>query len=399
MARSKNTPTEKSLEPVETLEETATEIVADEDLADEIIEGEEPSDPVIAEEPEDTPDAEEEPEAIEQTPSEDVATPEVQAPKARSGFGGLLLGGVIAAVIGAGATYYVLPRVPGLIKDPALNERVDAAQSQAQAASEQAAQAGVKLDALEPRIAGLENVPGPQEALAALEEKLAALEGRVQELEARPVPSATASQETQDAVDRAIEDMRTELRKELDIVAAEKAAATDVQNAATKNAAEAAARATFAKISAAIESGQPFAQLLSEMEQRIAVPPAALKAIATKGAPTVADLQARYPAAARAALSASISATPGDTAQDRFGTFLRSQLGVRSLEPREGDDPDAILSRAEAALKQADLASALQEISALPADGQAELAEWVGLAQTRLDAENALAELAAQLAQ
>ncbi|MGB0440740.1 MAG: molybdopterin-binding protein, partial [Paracoccaceae bacterium] len=35
-----------------------------------------------------------------------------------------------------------------------------------------------------------------------------------------------------------------------------------------------------------------------------------------------------------------------------LGAFLKTQLGARSLEPREGDDPDAVLSRMEAAARE-----------------------------------------------
>ncbi|MFT6450893.1 MAG: hypothetical protein ACJA06_000373 [Halocynthiibacter sp.] len=396
VSRSKKTPTEKAPEMAEALEDISSEVVQQEPEGVEALESAEQD---AAQEGVDAVVEGDSAEEIEEIEPVQIESPAMPQTKQRSGMGGMLLGGVIAAALGAGATYYVLPRVPGLIKDPAFAERVDAAQAEAQSASEQAAQASIKLDTFEPRIAGLENMPGPQEALAAMESKLSALEGRVQELEARPVPSATASQETQEAVDRAVSDMRAELRRELDAIEVEKAAAADVQNSAAKAAKEADARATFARLSAALESGQPFAHLLDQIEAQITSPPQALLEIAPIGAPTLAGLQESFPMAARAALSASTSATQGETAKDRVGAFLRSQLGVRSLEPREGDDPDAVLSRAEAALKQGDLATALQEAAALPADGQTALADWVGLAQTRLDAENALAELAAQLTQ
>lgn len=394
MTRSKKTSAINALEPAETLGETATEIVQDEL---ENTEASDAFDPEILPEPDAVSEIESV-EEVEQAPIESSVKPESN-PKQRSGSGGLFLGGIVAAALGAGATYYVLPRVPGLLKDPAFAERVDAAQTQAKSASEQASLAGIKLDAIEPRLSSLESATGPQEALAAMEDKLRAMEGRVQELEARPVPSATASQETQDAVDRAVADMRAELGKELDAIEAQKVIATDAQNAATKAANAAAARTVFARLNAALESGQPFPQMLDQIKTEIGTPPEALQNIAVTGAPTMASLQKSFPAAARTALSDSISATQGETPKSRVGAFLRSQLGVRSLEPREGDDPDAVLSRAEASLKKGDLATALQEVVALPAEGQDALADWVSLAQTRLDAEKALAELAAQLVQ
>jgi len=73
------------------------------------------------------------------------------------------------------------------------------------------------------------------------------------------------------------------------------------------------------------------------------------------------------------------------------------QTGVRSLEPREGNDPDAVLSRAEAAVRAGDLGAALDEITALPDPGQAALADWAATAQTRADALGAMADVADML--
>ena len=67
------------------------------------------------------------------------------------------------------------------------------------------------------------------------------------------------------------------------------------------------------------------------------------------------------------------------------------------MEPREGDDPDAILSRAEAAVRSDDISTALAEIAALPQAGQDVLADWSAKAQTRADALAAFAELSAQI--
>ncbi len=82
-----------------------------------------------------------------------------------------------------------------------------------------------------------------------------------------------------------------------------------------------------------------------------------------------------------------------------MATFLRTQSGVRSLEPREGTDPDAVLSRAEAALHNADIAAALTELQGLPPEGQGAMADWVARANQRMAAAEAAAALAATLAQ
>jgi hypothetical protein len=79
------------------------------------------------------------------------------------------------------------------------------------------------------------------------------------------------------------------------------------------------------------------------------------------------------------------------------GAFLRAQLGVRSLEPREGDDADAILSRAEAALAEGRLGDALAEIETLPEGARAAMSGWAAEATARRDALAAAEALSAEL--
>ena len=68
---------------------------------------------------------------------------------------------------------------------------------------------------------------------------------------------------------------------------------------------------------------------------------------------------------------------------NRMQAFLQTQLGTRSLEPREGDSADAVLSRAEAALKAGDLDTVLAEIDTLPEASKPAFAEWRALTETR----------------
>ncbi|WP_408635231.1 COG4223 family protein, partial [Paracoccus binzhouensis] len=82
-------------------------------------------------------------------------------------------------------------------------------------------------------------------------------------------------------------------------------------------------------------------------------------------------------------------------ALDSIGTFLRVQTGARSVEPRQGDDPDAILSRADAAVKAGDIKGALAEIGSLPQPGQDAMADWTARAGLWVEANAALAALAA----
>ena len=59
---------------------------------------------------------------------------------------------------------------------------------------------------------------------------------------------------------------------------------------------------------------------------------------------------------------------------------------MEDAQPKEGDSGDAILSRAEAAVKAEDYATALAELDSLPEAAKAEMEAWMARAQARLDA-------------
>ena len=108
---------------------------------------------------------------------------------------------------------------------------------------------------------------------------------------------------------------------------------------------------------------------------------------AETGIPTFAELQADYPALARAALREARRLEPSGSGIEGI---LARVTNARSLEPRDGDDSDAVLSRAETALAEGDLGTALAEIQRLPTKAQAEFDDWLSRARTRLAAERAL---------
>jgi hypothetical protein len=113
--------------------------------------------------------------------------------------------------------------------------------------------------------------------------------------------------------------------------------------------------------------------------------------------PTLAQLQSDFPDAARAVLSVSAVVDPQDSQVSRFSAFLKAQLGTRSLEPQEGDTPDAVLSRAEDALRKGDIALSLTELSALPETALEQMSDWVTQAQLRENTSTAVAALAAEM--
>ncbi|MFC3182255.1 COG4223 family protein [Cypionkella sinensis] len=303
-------------------------------------------------------------------------------PVRRAGWFAPVLGGVIAAGIGYGLAQYVPGGWP--IQDTsALQAALAAQQAETEGLKAQVAElaarpvAGPDSD-LEARVAALADQAAPD--LAPLQQQIAALEQRLAAVEATPpaggAPSAAALAAQKAAAD--------EVLKQAEATAAQIKADAE----ATAKAAE--ARAALGRVQAALDSGAAYASALPALGEV----PAVLAENAETGLPTIAALQDAFPAASRAALEAALRANMGENWSDRVSNFLRTQTGARSLTPREGSDPDAILSRAEAALTAGDVAAALKEIAALPPEAQAALADWQAMAQKRQEAVAAVAALA-----
>lgn len=312
-------------------------------------------------------------------------------PPRKGGWLGPILGGVIAAGAGYGLAQYV-PNGWPLQDTSALQAALTAQQQETAALKTQLAE----LVAQKPPAA-------PD--LTPLDTRVTALESRLTAIELLPTDGSGASSAALAAQDAAIKQMQAQLQAlataapPVDTAAAE-ALLKDAQDAAAKIKADAEAvaktaeaRAALGRLQAALDSGSAYASALPALGQV----PEILTANAETGLPTLAALQDSFPEAARAALEAALRANMGESWTERVTSFLRSQTGARSLAPREGSDPDAILSRAEAALASGDLATALTEITTLPAEAQTALEGWRSTAETRMAAQQAVAGLAATI--
>lgn len=239
-------------------------------------------------------------------------------------------------------------------------ERITALESaiarlQSAPAASSGSAATVDLQPIEQRLAALEarpvETPAPAVDLQPLEQKLSALDSRIGNIEAHP-PSDPATE-----------------------AAARTIALTALRQAARSDRPFDAELASFKSL------GGNETQL------------AALEPLAANGAPSVASLQASFPAAADAVRSASRRIDPEAGFIDRLAASAGSLVSVKPVGPVEGSSPTAIISRMESMVDKGDLAAALAESDTLDATSKSALAGWADAARRRVAIDQALAAL------
>ncbi|MGR3492833.1 MAG: hypothetical protein ACU0DW_12315, partial [Shimia sp.] len=318
------------------------------------------------------------------------STPPATTPppqKKRGGMLGLILGGVIAAVIGYGLAQVVpdgwpigqdpeataalearLDALEGATDADELRAELDATRTALAAAEETLAETQATLDELRTADVGL------TDGLTASGETAASLDARLTELEMRPQIDLS-SLDNSDAFEAELENLRAEIaelsdatRAEIDAartaadaqIAAAREEATLLEQRAAEAADREATRAALSRVLTALDNGEGYVAELETLQATTDTAiPDVLSANAADGVATVSALQARFPDQAREALAAMRRANTGG--ENTVGNFFRNQLGVRSLDAQEGDTPDAVLSRVQAAVTQGDLQTALTE--------------------------------------
>lgn len=348
-------------------------------------------DPEVAE-----PEVEPEP-VVEEPPLEPVQpAPEPHDSASNSVFLPAILGGLIAAGLGFGAAYYFIPRFePEMVQTMDINETAIAALQEQVAAIDTTSGSA----ALAEEIAALRTDITDQ--IADLDGRIVSFEERLVTLEKQPSADGTLQETALQAYQAELDQLRAQVEEQasaaFDQLESTREEAAAIEEAALLAARNAKARAALAQIRSGLDTGAPMTQALTELEEVMGeAPPEALTSVA-EGVPTLAKLQGDFPPAARQALSDARSDGSSGESTGAFGSFLREQLNVRSVAPREGDDADAILSRAEAALKEGQLKTALSEVADLPEVAAAPLAGWVNQAQARVDALDAANEISTSL--
>ena len=329
-----------------------------------------------------------------------------------------VIGGFLAACLGflAARSDILDPVLPAALKGPdiaAITAKLRDADAQ-QASSLSALKAEVaaidqpdltpikaQLTALNAENAALKAELSNREAhLRDLEARLTPLDTRLTTLEKRPMTDS-ASKAAIAAYDRelaalsaAIATQRADVENLITEARATEAEARASEENATIATRHADIQAAMTRLQTTLANGAPYQQVLDEMTGAGINVPDILKMSAGEGVASLSALAAAFPKAARSALTAT-RAEAGDSGG--IAGFFQRQLGARSVQPREGDDPDAILSRAEAALGDGRLDQTLKELAGLPDIARDQMANWVERAATRQTALQAANELAQSL--
>jgi hypothetical protein len=346
-------------------------------------------------------------------PSADLREPIRTAPPQppRPGMFAPLLGGALAAIAGFGLSHF---DAFGLRTDTQVDvSRLEVRQAEALTALKADQTSGLtaigtRLDDLSQRLAKAETAIATATDTTFDPVQLEALDNRLKTIEALP-PGSDASTAALAAtladVQRqvqalgAAEAVPSDLSAKVDAALAQLA---EAEAAATARADEAAAvaeatrqRNALADLRAAVDSGAPFdVQLAAVTDADLQT---ALAGAAAAGVTPLTALQSSFPEAARQSLALARASSSADGWGARLVDFLGAQTGARSVTPREGSDPDAVLSRAEAALTAGRPADALTEIATLDPAIAAPLANWSAAATLRIQAEQALDAAVARL--
>lgn len=160
------------------------------------------------------------------------------------------------------------------------------------------------------------------------------------------------------------------------------AALSDMQKRATR-----AARLQAA--SAALDAGEKLGDIPGA--------PPALSRFANEAPPTMAQLRLSYPEAAKQAKAASQPDVAGGRLLDRMWARAQAALTVRQGDKViVGDPASGVLAHAQEQLDAGDLAGAVASLSVLQGPAAQAMSGWLGQARSLLEARAALADMAAR---
>ncbi len=148
-----------------------------------------------------------------------------------------------------------------------------------------------------------------------------------------------------------------------------------------------ASAASLKSLERAIERGAPYASELNRFEEAAPGAPQIpiLRQYAALGLVPAPVLQERFGVAAREALKA-VGKEKAKGFWGAIGAQVQSIITVRPADPQAGSGAAAVISRAEHAVENNDLAAALTELAALSPAGRNAMSSWIADTQARIEA-------------
>lgn len=347
--------------------------------------------------------AEPDPPSVEAEPvgtALEVADGAPQAPPpaaATTGFPGLILLGVFAAILAVAGVVWLTRGEPRPAPEPS-----------AEAAGEAPAPVTIEIPDAAPAPGGPHDAPGgavnpspdkifndagsAKETLGEAPARAGSGEGFIDELPPAPHAAPGANDALRDAAKAALKNGAAD-DPGTDEPEPEAALPREDGRALAAAMGEARLALSFAALAARARSGAPYA---AEIEAFLAEPqdkplPAIVADRAATGVPTTAELARRFTEGHRAALAAGRRAEAKGAAAG-VGASLYSLVNLRPAGPKAGEDTASVLSRVEDAALAGDLPRAIAEAASLNAEAAAALEPWLADARARVAVERALAE-------
>ncbi|MCY4290355.1 MAG: hypothetical protein OXC72_01160 [Roseovarius sp.] len=340
-------------------------------------------------------------------------SPHSSIPARQYGARFFLLGVVLPAATGFGAalavSYYGIPPVPSQFEQ-LMEEKIAAQSAEINAlradlaglyteqgpVNERLSETVAVIEGLSDRLSehdsSLERLKGLTERIATVEAFVELLEIRLLENGNRQFPEAPPPVGISDNA-REITSLREELqlaiselafiKNQVGAINLEKSQPASVNPNASGTSTK---KMAINRALAAIDTGSGLDAALGDMESAGLEVPEELHGISKGGVASIAEISGDFPEAARNALTEIRKSATKSGGIDGLNAFLSNMVNIRSLAPREGSDPDAILSRAEHAVQTGRLSDALMEIEKLPAEGLSEFSIWIENLSRRLDA-------------
>ena len=288
-------------------------------------------------------------------------------------------------------------------------------------AQTEAASLSVRIVADEARLSALEsfrasNGATVESALRQAESDLAALSTRVTKLESAPDPQLTARLDDlnrqisllHDALEKRVATLEritlnSSLPQRMDAISSAQSALDARLARLERSEPEArlrklAAASALADLVRSSSGSEPFVTELQTV--RAYLPDASeaieLAPIAKHGAPSFAELKARFPDVAAEALAAE-KRSHATSWLARLWNNLTNVVIVRRIGPANGQDSESILARAGSKLNGGDLAASSVELHSLRGAARTTLQPWLNAAQDRLTIERTNAKLSNRL--